>query len=296
MPTATITRPGQAKEGQPSVSAPIPRTPINVKWSPGTTPLKPLEGTNVIFEGKVKIKSNEGVGLLPPQPAAVGGRLSEFGKGWKRITNDPHVLSIEAKGYRLHFTSPPLLRETPFEIRSPQGRKEILGMQEQISLMLQKNAIRCLQVPQDFTRTYSWYKKRQEGLSYLHYKLSSEYRAKRRLRVQDRPAGCVLSRTNSSKQQEVPQICLQKQGLPVSGTSLPSEHSPSGFQGAGIADRNHNIVLGRLNKYMTDQHPAKPWGPREFSTGSCYYTHNTEVYVPRPESLVIPSRPPSTER
>ena len=45
------------------------------------------------------------------------------------------------KGYRLRFTSPPLLRETPLEIRSPQGPKEILGMREQISLMLQKNAV-----------------------------------------------------------------------------------------------------------------------------------------------------------
>ena len=63
-----------------------------------------------------------------------------------------------------------------------------------------------------------------------------------------------------------------------------------------IADRNHNIVLGRLNKNMRDQHPAKPWGPRDFFTGSGYYTHNTEGYVPRPESLVIPSRPPPAER
>ena len=29
---------------------------------------------------------------------------------------------------------------------------------------------------------------------------------------------------------------------------------------------------------------------------SGYYTHNTEGYVPRPESLVIPSRPPPAER
>ena len=63
-----------------------------------------------------------------------------------------------------------------------------------------------------------------------------------------------------------------------------------------IADGNHSIVLGRLNKYMKDQHPAKPWGPREFFTGSGYYAHNTEGYVPRPESLVIPSRPPPAER
>ena len=67
--------------------------------------------------------------------------MSEFVEGWKRITNDPYVLSIVARGYRLGFTSPPLLRETPWEIRSPQGREEILGMREQISLMLQKNTI-----------------------------------------------------------------------------------------------------------------------------------------------------------
>ena len=30
--------------------------------------------------------------------------------------------------------------------------------------------------------------------------------------------------------------------------------------------------------------------------GSGYYTHNAEGYVPRPESLVIPSRPPPAER
>ena len=55
--------------------------------------------------------------------------------------NDPYVLSIVAKGYRLCFMSPPLLRQTPWEIRSPQGPEEILGMREQITLMLQKNAI-----------------------------------------------------------------------------------------------------------------------------------------------------------
>ena len=71
----------------------------------------------------------------------VGGRLSNFVEGWKRITNDPYVLSIVTKGYRLRFTSPPLLRQIPWEIRSPQDPKEVLGMREQITLMLQKNAI-----------------------------------------------------------------------------------------------------------------------------------------------------------
>ena len=91
--------------------------------------------------------------MLPPQVSPVGGRLSNFVEGWKHITNDPYVLSIVAKGYRLHFTSPPLLRQTPWEIRSPQDPQEILGMREKISLMLQKNVI--TEVPPDSPGFYS---------------------------------------------------------------------------------------------------------------------------------------------
>ena len=63
-----------------------------------------------------------------------------------------YVLSIVAKGYRLSFKSPPL-RQTPWEIRSPQGPEEILGMREQITLMLQKNAI--TEVPPNSPGFYS---------------------------------------------------------------------------------------------------------------------------------------------
>ena len=63
-----------------------------------------------------------------------------------------------------------------------------------------------------------------------------------------------------------------------------------------IAKRNHDIVLGKLSKSMKAQHPAKSWGQKEFFTGSGYYSHNTEGYVPKPESLIIPSRPPPAER
>ena len=62
------------------------------------------------------------------------------------------------------------------------------------------------------------------------------------------------------------------------------------------AERNHDIVLGKLNKSVKAQHQARPWGPKEFFAGLGYYTHNTEGYVPKPESLIIPSRPPPAER
>ena len=91
--------------------------------------------------------------VLPSQAAPVGGRLSEFVKGWKRITNDPYVLSIVTKGYRLRLTRIPLLRESPWEIRSPQGPEEILAMREQIPLMLQKNTV--TEVPPNSPGFYS---------------------------------------------------------------------------------------------------------------------------------------------
>ena len=114
--------------------------------------LRPLGKPNVIFEGtRIRVINNEGV--LPPQMTPVGGRLSNFVEGWERITNDPYVLSIVAKEYWLRFTSPPLLSQTPWEIRSPQGPEGILGMREQITLMLQKNAI--TEVPPNSPRFYS---------------------------------------------------------------------------------------------------------------------------------------------
>ena len=74
-------------------------------------PLKSLGKPSVIFE-EIRTKAINNEGVLPPQVTSVGGRLSNFVEGWKRITNDPYVLSIVAKGYRLHFTSPPLLPGT----------------------------------------------------------------------------------------------------------------------------------------------------------------------------------------
>ena len=62
-----------------------------------------------------------------------------------------------------------------------------------------------------------------------------------------------------------------------------------------IADLNFNIVTGQLNKRMKSCHPAKPWGSRDFFAGVGYHTHILEGYVPSPESLVIPSKPPPTE-
>ena len=46
---------------------------------------------------------------------------------------------------------------------------------------------------------------------------------------------------------------------------------------------------------MKNQHPAKPWGPKEFSRALATIPI-IEGYVPKPETLIIPSRPPPAER
>ena len=132
MPSATNTKPGQSKEGQTAMTVSVPPDSNKRKMEPrDNTPQTPRKNKRNFRGDKNQGKNNEGV--LPPQSTPVRGRLSKFVEGWKCITNDPYVLSIIAKGYRLHFTSPPLLRQNPWEISSPHGLEEILGMREQIT-------------------------------------------------------------------------------------------------------------------------------------------------------------------
>ena len=132
-------------------------------------------------------------------------------EGCKCITNDPYILSFVAKGYRLHFTSPPLLLKTQWEIRSCQStgnvRANIPDASEECRILF-----KCFPGMQSVRRVTSSNRLKATELSHfhtsllyvgLHYKLS-EYCKKRRLRVQNRSAGCILSCTNPSRQQEVP--------------------------------------------------------------------------------------------
>ena len=154
--------------------------------------------------------------------------------------NDPYVLSIVAKGYRLRFMSPPLLRQTPWEIRSPHGPEKFLACSKERDNGGASKFTRVLleRIPgkKSFRRVASSNRSKESErphsctlFPYVHDKLCAKLRSKRRLRVQNRPAGCVLSCTYSSQQQKVPQVRLGKQGVPVSSATIRSEYSPSGF-------------------------------------------------------------------
>ena len=96
---------------------------------------------------------------------------------------------------------------------------------------------------------------------------------------------CKLDRQDTEAKKEIMGIRLPLYNAPAKKLIELSLHWQSST--IPIADRNHHIVLGKINKFMKDQHPAKPCGPKEFFTGSGYYTHNTEGYVPKPDPRTL---------
>ena len=108
----------------------------------------------------------------------------------------------------------------------------------------------------------------RSSFPYVHDKLCSKLRRKRRLGVQDRSAGCVLSCTDSSKQQEVPQVRLRKQGVPVSSTTFRSKYGPSSFYSFGAHGDSIPAPSGGFGDTISGRLVSSPPGPSNFITTS----------------------------
>ena len=105
---------------------------------------------------------------------------------------------------------------------------------------------------------------------------------------------CNLDRQDPQIQKEVMGIRLPAYNAPAKKSieiSLPWHSSK-----IPIADMNHDIVRGKFNKSLKPQNLSKPWSPKDFFGGSGYYVLNTQGYLAKPDSLVVPSRPPPAER
>ena len=73
---------------------------------------------------------------------------------------------------------------------------------------------------------------------------------------------CNLDRQDPQIQKEVMGMRLPAHNAPAKKSieiSLPSNSSM-----IPIADMNHDIVRGKLNKSLKPQNPAKPWSPKDF--------------------------------
>ena len=98
-----------------------------------------------------------------------------------------------------------------------------------------------------------------------------------------------------------PQIQKDVMGMRLPAYNAPAKKSieislPWHSSTIPIADMNHDIVRGKFNKSLKPQNPSKPWSLKDFFGGSGYYVHNTQGYLAKPDSLVVPSRPPPAER
>ena len=96
-------------------------------------------------------------------------------------------------------------------------------------------------------------------ISLSYYKLSAEYRKKRRLRVQNRYAGCVLSHTNPSSKQEVPTFCIRKQAFqfqvfPFGLNTAPQVFTCLGHTVAAYLHRQGISVIPYLDDWLI-HHP-----------------------------------------
>ena len=98
---------------------------------------------------------------------------------------------------------------------------------------------------------------------YVHYKHSSKLRSKRRLRVQNRPVGCILSRTYPSQQQKVPQVHLREQGFHSIGAHGDRLLSLSGDLDNTIARRLVNSPPGPPSSTPTSGSAHKYAGPSQ---------------------------------
>ena len=103
---------------------------------------------------------------------------------------------------------------------------------------------------------------------------------------------CNLNRQDPQIQKEVMGMRFPAYNAPAKKSieiSLPWHSST-----IPIADMNHDIV--KFNKSLKPQNPSKPWSQKDFFGGSGCYVHNTQGYLAKPDSLVVPFRPPPAER
>ena len=95
---------------------------------------------------------------------------------------------------------------------------------------------------------------------------------------------CNLDRQDPQIQKEVMGMRLPAYNAPAKKSikiSLPWHSSTF-----PIVGRNHDIVRGRLNKFLKPRHPASLGARKIFRR--LWLLYNTQGYLARPESLVMP--------
>ena len=195
----------------------------------------------------------------------------------KSAQSDQRSVQSDRRSVQLRSAQDQPVSQAQFPVLSPQGQGQRLGR----SVVVRRDDLDSLFNEEEFS------------IDLDNEAVLKEKQA--RSEVMDRVAEfCHLDRQDPQIQKEVMGMRLPAYSAPAKKSieiSLPWHSST-----VPIADMNHDIVRGKLNKSLKPQNPAKPWSPKDFLGGSGYYTHNTQGYLAKPESLVVPSRPPPAER
>ena len=274
-PSATIKRPGQSKDGQKalivSISTDAPQGPRKAKRN---------------FRGD-KNKGNKQSGCAPPTSVSSRRETEQLCGGVETYYERSLRSKYRSQGVQTLFyeSTPSLTNSLGDQISAgstgnfghagadfPYAPKE---RDNRGASRLTRVLLERIPGKESFRRVASSYRSKESepphprtSFPYVHDKLCAKLRRKRRLRVQDRSAGCVLSRTDSSKQQEVPQVRLRKQGVPVSSTEVLSKHGHSNFYSFGAYGDSIPAPSGNLGDTISGRLVSSPAGPSSFITTS----------------------------
>jgi hypothetical protein len=184
---------------------------------------------------------------LPSVP--VGGRLTQFLHHWEKFTTDVWVLSVIRGGLDLVFQERPLSSDSPIPMSQTSDKDKFRLLLEEIQSLLLKRVIeeipltqltpgfysRLFLLPENWgneTCDRSIYSEQlpfgspfQNGDQHIYQSLYSS----RYVDHQTGPFGCLFPYHNFFGFQEISPICLEQQGLPVSGCPVWPGGCTKGF-------------------------------------------------------------------
>ena len=186
---------------------------------------------------------------LPSVP--VGGRLAQFLHHWERFTTDVWVLSVIRGGLDLVFQERPPLSDSPIPMSQTSDKEKFRLLSEEVQSLLLKRVIEEIpptqSTPGFYSRLFLVPKKTNWGNETCDRSLYSEqlpfcspfqngdqqiYQSLYSSRYVDHqtgPFGCLFPYPNFFGFQEISPICLEQQGLPISGGPVWPGGCTTGF-------------------------------------------------------------------
>ena len=229
-PTTTITRPGQSKDSQKALTVSVS---TDSKKRKSESQEEAPQGPRKVernFRGD-KNKGNKQCGCAPPTSVSSRREIEQLCGGVQMYYERSLRSEYCSQGVQTSFYESTPSPTNSLGDKISTGSKRSFGhagtnhpyapkeRDNGSASRLTRVLLERIPGKKGFRRVASSHRSKESecthsrtSFPYVHDKLCSKLHRKRRLRVQDRSAGCVLSCTDSSKQQEIPQVGPSKTG------------------------------------------------------------------------------------